>query len=654
MGRSNSHRANKMCGIAGIFVPQDSVVPEYRLSEMLKVMRHRGPDGSQFHISQNRHFQAAFTRLAIIDVENAQQPLIEEGGKWVFLGNGEIYNYVQIKSSLEREGVKFTTKGDMEPAFKLFIKEGNKFINKLNGMFALAAYSRDEHRLLLARDHFGIKPLYWAKTSNGIIVFASEIKSLFNSGLIRPKLNKEVLYSYLSHGFIPSPHTLFLGVYKIPPASMMSINSSGDIHFETYWEPHAALDFPKDKNEIKEELLLRLKASIKSQLNSDVPLAVLLSGGIDSGLIVALSSEFLSKPLKTYTVNFSYAKHNETPLACEVAERYHTEHHVIEVNGEHLAETLPKLVWYCEEPLFDASFYPNYLISKELAQNVKVVLNGTGGDELFAGYGRYFPTPMERMYNKVPSWLRTHLIESGIAPFNPLLAWKLSRAGKFQTDRYAYLHEHLTQFPLPILNQMGVSQQLFVPAQSTLMQNYGGPIDSGQLIADMKTYLCEDLLLLLDRTTMANSVEGRVPFLDKSLAEAALAVPPAIRTPNQQQKGLLREIASSYLPQSVIRAPKQGFASPMENWMSGDFGNLVANLLQSRNALSRDLWTKESIDYLLLNKRKNAFKLYSIAILELTIQIHIEGKYLEAPNGGVKDFSTLVKKHEKTSYEMHV
>lgn len=636
-----------MCGIAGIFVPGDRIVPECRLEEMVAVIRHRGPDGTQSHISHNRHFQAAFARLAIIDVAHAHQPLIEEGGRWVFLGNGEIYNYLEIKSQLEREGISFTTKGDMEPAFKLFIKEGSKFVKKLNGMFGLAAYSREEHKLVLIRDHFGIKPLYWAKTSNGIIVFASEIKSLFKSGLIRPQLNEEILCSYLSHGFIPSPHTLFLGVYKIPPASLMEVNSCGDIHFETYWEPHASKEFPTDKNEIKQHILSKLKASIQSQLQSDVPLAALLSGGIDSGLIAALASESLTRPLKTYTVNFGYSKHNETPLACEIAKKYSTDHTVIELNGDHLSETLPKLVWHCEEPVFDAALYPNYVISKELAQSVKVVLNGTGGDELFAGYSRYFSTNIERTYNKLPLWLRGYLIEPSIAPFNPMLAWKLTRAGKFKTDRYAYLHEHLTQFPRPVLSQMGIKQGAFSSAQSILMQTYAGSMDSGQLIADIKTYLPEDLLLLLDRTTMANGVEGRVPFLDRSLVEAALAVPPEIRAPHQEQKGLLREIASSYLPQSVIRAPKQGFASPMQNWMGKELGTLVAGLLQSPQALNRGVWTKKSIDYLLQDKRKNAFKLYSLAILELSIQIHIEGNYRQAPTEGLWDFSGLSKNNER-------
>jgi len=608
-----------MCGLAGLFQPRRGPGVEADIESMLAVIRHRGPDGTGRHTSDDRRFQAGFARLAIIDLATGDQPLVEAGGARVLLGNGEIYNYRELRAELAERGHRFATSGDMEPALKLYGERGLDFVDALNGMYGLVIYDRNPHRLVLVRDRLGIKPLYWARLAGGGILFASEIKALFASGLLDPVVDETAVTSFLAHGYVPAPATLWRGVNKLAPGHLLVAEGDAEPRIRRYWRASPAKHGPTDAA----GLTALLEDAVRLQLRSDVPVSAMLSGGLDSGLIVALAARHLERPLSTYTVRFLGAAVDESPLAAEVVARYGTNHTTLDLDSDQAAALLPRLAWYADEPLADATLLPSHLVNAMLAKETRVVLNGTGGDELFAGYGRYFQLPVEARYLRLPGWARA-AAEKAIAAFDPFLAWQLARSAKFDGNRGAYLHDHCTQFPPPLLKLIGNRGGPVTPAQAAFFADFAGPAQTAGLYAEMCTYLPEDLLTLLDRTTMASSVEGRVPFLDHRLVEAALAVPPERRTPHGRQKALERQMATGLLPDSVLNAAKQGFASPVPAWFRGGLGDLSRRLLTRRATLERGWWTKAGIGRLLADPARHAFRLYTLTMLELTIRIHAE------------------------------
>lgn len=627
-----------MCGLAGMFVPSAVAAPAAPLAAMLGVLRHRGPDGAGTWQNPDGRYACGFARLAIIDLATGDQPIVEEDGRRVLMGNGEIYNYLELRAAPECAGYKWQTKGDMEPVLPLATAFGKDFVHRLNGMYGLALYEATHHRLTLVRDRLGIKPLYWSRTPAGALIFASEVKALFASGLVRAEVDEGAVAQYLAHGWVPAPATLWRGVNKLPPGHLLEMEADGSLRVERYWRPGPVAELPSDGGELRRHLTELLDDAVGLQLRADVPLGALLSGGIDSGLLVALAARRLERPLNTYTVRFEGASVDESPLAALVAKRYSTRHTVFDMSMGDVADHLPRLAWYCDEPLADASLLPNQLIEEVLGREVRVALNGTGGDELFAGYGRYFRLPIEACYLRVPRGLRRHVVEPLMGLADPMTAWRLARAEKFDFCRGGYLHDHSTLFPAPIRRLMGCRLPAATPAQAGYFDDFNGPAETGALVADLNTYLPEDLLLLLDRTSMAASVEGRVPFLDHRLVEAALAVPPSMRNPGGRQKALERQMAEPFLPPELLNAPKQGFASPVPVWMAGSLGKQARRLLTSQRALDRGWWSKEGVERLLADPTRHGHRVYALVMLELVVRIHAEGAFTNAPQGGMDAF----------------
>lgn len=618
-----------MCGLAGLFLPLGVTPIIADIDAMLSVMAHRGPDGTGKHTTPDKRFQAGFRRLAIIDLATGMQPLAARGR--VLMGNGEIYNYKDLRARFA--GYGYTSEGDMEAALAAYDALGDRFVHELNGMYAVALY--DQGRLLLLRDRMGIKPLYWTRLSNGGILFASEPKALFASKLISPETDQASVTSYLAQGYVPAPATLFKGVYKLPPAHLMIAEPDGNIRFERYWRAQPG----EAPGNAKEELLALLEDSVRLQLQSDVPVGALLSGGIDSGLLVALAARQSERQIKTYTVRFQGAAYDESPLAAKVAERYGTHHTLIDVAPADVAKALPRLAWYCDEPLADPSLLPNQMIEDVLGREIRVALNGTGGDELFAGYGRYFPLNVERRYLMLPAALRKGLVEPLAHLLDLHLAFRLGRAALYRSDPGRYLWAHSTLFPSHFLKLIGHEQSLPSPAQSAFADEWEGDEQTRLLWADINTYLPEDLLLLLDRTSMAASVEGRVPFLDHRLVEKALSVPMGVRAPGGRQKALERAMAEGLLPAEVIDAPKQGFASPVPKWMAGSLGGLALKLLKRPQSLERGWWTAMGIERLCAEPSRHAFRIYQLLMLELCVRLHVESQTLDAPDFGLEDMA---------------
>ena len=604
-----------MCGLAGYFAPRSSAPHDVDLDAMLTMQAHRGPDGRKSFTSQDRRFQAGFLRLAIIDLATADQPLVENDGAKVLVGNGEVYNYKALRKQYAEYPYK--TNGDIESVLAAHQARGGDFVHDLNGMYGLALYERDVHRLTLVRDRLGIKPMYWATVGNSII-FASEIKPLLASGLIQAAIDEDAVANYLSHGYVPAPSTLFKGIFKLPPGHQLVMDADGKIEVSRYWHATPITDLPSAPNAVRDHMTSLLRDSVRLQLQSDFPVGALLSGGIDSGLLVALAAEESNHRLKTFTVRFEGSKVDESPLAAQVAQRYDTDHTLIDVPAGDVGSALPRLAWTAEEPLADAALLPNAIIEEVLGQHVTVALNGTGGDELFAGYGRYFPLPIEQRYGLLPASLRKG-IESMLRTKAPMRAWQLSRTEMFKRDRGAYVHAHSTSFPQPILDLIESNLKVPTPAHSIALDSFDGVGQTAGLYADLCTYLPDDLMVLLDRTTMMHGVEGRVPFLDHRIVEAALAVPESIRTPGGQQKGLERAMAVPYLPESLLSAPKHGFASPVPAWMTAGLGAHAKTLLTRPQALARGWWTATGIERLYADPNRHAFRLYQLLMLELVI-----------------------------------
>ncbi len=630
-----------MCGIVGLFLPKYATCVEANVSTMLAAIAHRGPDGEGRYVSDDRLYQAGFCRLAIIDLATGEQPIVDKRGGRVLSGNGEIYNYLELRKCYS--DYPYQTHGDIETVLAAHAAKGEKFLQDLNGMFALALYEKDEHRLTLVRDRLGVKPLYWFKLPGGGILYASEIKALFASGLVHRQIDEAAVSSYMAHGYVPDPGTLYKGVRQLPPGHFLCAEADGSIDIKRYWRAAPAADEPRDSQEIAGHLTDILRDSLSLQMRGDVPICALLSGGIDSGLMVALAAEQSSQPINTFTVRFEGAADDESPLARQVADRYQTNHQVVDLPAVGAGALLPKLAWYCDEPLGDASLLPNFMIEQTLGRSFKVALNGTGGDEIFAGYSRYFQMPVERKYVLFPRALRQRLIEPLIGLLSPMTAWRLSRAEKFHDDPGGYLHDHSTSFPDPIRDLIGNRMRNEGSEQSRLVGEFPGDGQEAMLYADLGSYLPHDLLCLLDRTSMAVGVEARVPFLDHRLVEAALAVTEDVRTPGGRQKALERDIARPYLPASVIDAPKQGFASPVPAWMAAGLGKTAGSILKSKDALARGWWTAKGIEHLVAEPQRHSFRLYQLLMLELTIRIHVERPLgMEAPNEPLEAFAESV------------
>lgn len=610
-----------MCGIAGAFFPKGSMPKIIDLDAMSAVMRHRGPDGTEQFTTDDKSYQAVFNRLAIIDLKTGDQPIVERGGKRVLMGNGEIYNYVELRA--RESDYPYHTQGDMEVILPLALRHGNGFVDALEGMFALALFDADDHSLTLVRDRFGIKPLYWASLQGGGIVFASEIKALFASGLVAASINEDAVDAYMMHGYVPAPQTIFHSINKLPAAHILTMNADGDTTVVPYWRPAPGQHLPSTA-EIPDYLDSLLAESVRMQLRSDVPVGALLSGGIDSGLVVAHAANQSDKPINTFTVSFDGAPVDEAPLAQAVADRYATTHRRIQISDKTVADSLPMLAWHMEEPLFDPSLFPNHLIEAALREHVTVALNGAGGDELFAGYHRYFQTGIERKYLNVPGMIRRNLLEPLIGLASPEIAWKLGRAQKFLSARGTYLNDHTTQFSPAMRARIGNMLGTQVPVHQHAFDSATGSNQTRALIADIETYLPEDLMLLLDRTSMAHSVEGRVPFLDRRLSEAALGVAPDTRTPNHQQKALLRSIAKKHLPAEVISAPKQGFTSPVAAWINGPLGTATKEMLTDKKTLDRGWWSHAGVNFLYQEPTRHAARIYTLLMLEMSVRTFCE------------------------------
>ena len=627
-----------MCGIVGRlnFEPGRPVQTD-SLEWMCRRIKHRGPDDQG--IFRDRNFGMGMRRLSIIDLETGKQPIHnEDESVWVVL-NGEIYNFMELRQRLIDKGHRFYTRTDTEVIAHLYEDRGRDFVSELRGMFGLAVWDRKTRTLVLARDRLGIKPLFYRQDSSSL-VFASELKSLLEPGFPRT-VDMQALHDYLSYNYIPGPRTIFRGISKLQPGYQL-IYRDGCISVDKYWDvnPVWGKRQEADKEELAEALLERLRDSVRSHLVSDVPLGVFLSGGVDSSTIVALMSEVSSSPVRTFSIGFEEKSFNELNRARQVAEHFGTEHHELLVKPD-IVNLLPKLVRSFDEPFADSSAIPVYYVAELARRSVKVVLSGEGGDEVFAGYETYSAWKWAELYKRLPRWLGARIIPPLIQRM-PVSHRKVS----FDYKAKRFVHGALlppleAHFSWKVIFNEDAKRSLYngwkenglEPSLGIFERYFQSPTDADVLsrlqYVDMKVYLPDDILVKVDRMTMAHSLEARVPFLDHSLVEFAASLPSHLRLKGLCKKYLLKKAVAGIVPRSILTGRKRGFNVPLPSWLIGPLkpavldvlsprriresgflderriGALIADHLQKRADYSRQiwgllvlmLWREEFLDY---------------------------------------------------------
>ena len=594
-----------MCGIAGLISLDGRPLPgPQTLQAMCASIVHRGPDDQGTF--QNDWAAIGMRRLAIIDVAGGHQPVSSAGGRIQVVFNGEIYNFRELRRELEARGYVFQSHSDSEVIAHAYAEYGTACFERLRGMFAIAVVDQDRRRLVLARDRIGKKPLYVGELSPGLLGFGSELKTLLAVPGWTPQLSMPAVQDFFSLGYIPAPDTIFEGIGKLPPGHWMSIEPGQDGGAPNIVQTrYSHVDFlPKwtdNEDTLQERLFAELDDAVRVRLVSDVPFGAFLSGGLDSSVVCALMTRHLSQPLKTFSIGFEEAAFDELPDARRVAEHLGTEHHELVVRAD-ATGLLDTLAHHFDEPFGDSSAIPTYLVSQLAAKHVKMVLSGDGGDELFAGYSRY------RRYAALQRIRRSTL---GMGPGLARLAGALIPGAKGR--RLAGIGQRMgLPWPDDYLALVGLASPADLgllfgeraktdPFGSIRQRFVRSDIDSDMeriLSGDMDTYLADDILTKVDRTTMAVSLEGRAPLLDQNLIAFAARLPFDMKLRGEQGKYLFRKVAARLLPADVLNKRKQGFAIPLASWFRTDLKPMLLDTIGSRAFRERGLFSMQGIQTL--------------------------------------------------------
>ncbi|MET8144502.1 asparagine synthase (glutamine-hydrolyzing) [Sphaerisporangium sp. NPDC005288] len=594
-----------MCGIAGtasLSRPDPALV-----RRMCDVISHRGPDGEGFH--DDEHASLGMRRLAIIDVAHGDQPVYNENGRVAAVFNGEIYNFAELREELARQGHRLRGAGDSECLVHLYEQYGDEMVHRLRGMFAFAVWDRDRRRLLLARDRAGKKPLYWWADA-GAIRFASELKSLAQDPALRREIDPVALHHYLSYQYVPAPWSIFQGVHKLPPAHLL-VWEDGRASVRRYWRPDRTPGPPVDEREAEERLRELLLEATRLRMVSERPIGAFLSGGVDSSAVVAAMAMQSAEPVKTFCVGFEDDRYDERHKARMVAERYATDHHELVVTPD-LLEVLPRLAWHFDEPFADSSAIPSFYVAQMSRRHVTVALNGDGGDECFGGYRRH---ALMARAGRMPSLPRAFAGPCGragalVAERSEFggLPRRLGRLMQFAAappaERYPRLMSCFTpEQKWRIYGDVLRERLAGVDSHALLRDAFDSSAagsDLGRVLdVDTLTYLPDDLLVKVDITTMANSLEARSPFLDHHLMEWAARLPDSCKVRGGHTKVLLKRAVAPWLPPGLAHLPKQGFGVPLAAWLRGELRELAFDVLTDHTARVRGLFRPAAVRELL-------------------------------------------------------
>ena len=632
-----------MCGIAGI-VASDRLHEDERgrAEAMRDVISHRGPDDAGLYL--DRFAALAHRRLSIVDLAAGHQPLANEDETVWIVFNGEIYNHADVRPELESAGHRYRTRSDTETIVHAYEQWGDACVEHLRGMFAFAIWDAPRRRLLLARDRLGVKPLYWAEI-DGRLLFASEIKSILESGLIAARANEPALPELLSTRYLSGAETLFSGIHRLLPGHTL-VYEDGRVTIRQYWDVPAGRHDDEiarlsDRDAVDRFRHL-LEEAVRIRLMADVPLGMFLSGGLDSSAIAVLMARMIDRPLQTFSVAFKERAFSELDYARQVSDAIKADAHEIVIDDQDFFGALPRLIWHEDEPIAHPSSVPLYFVSALAGRHVKVVLTGEGSDELLAGYGKY-PRALVNWraaaaYGVVPAPLRSFIAER-IVPRLPSAIGRVAQRSFLAMprtpeamffDNFAAIGLRRQQSLLaPALASAATPQLAYGPSRAYFDAPNGDSSTLDRLLyTDLKTYLVE-LLMKQDQMSMAASIESRVPFLDHRLVEFASALPARLKLRGFKTKWILREAVKDILPAEILTRRKMGFPVPFASWVRGEWNEVVRDVLHDSRSRQRGLIEPAAVERLLDAHQRGAAAggdaLWSLLNLELWYRTFIDG-----------------------------
>jgi asparagine synthase (glutamine-hydrolysing) len=616
-----------MCGIAGFIEQENSNLAEKsaRLDAMCRIITHRGPDEQGMTVEGRAAL--GMRRLSIIDLKGGQQPIYNEDDSILIVFNGEIYNFQDLRVRLQEKGYKFNTHSDTETILHAYQEYGENCVDHLRGMFAFAIWNKRDESLFIARDRVGKKPLFYALV-NGNFVFGSELKVLLEHGEISREIDHAALDAYLTFGYVPEEFCIFKDVKKLLPGHHLTFKDSR-IETKKYWDFHYVAPVEvKSAAEYIERLRHEITEAVRIRLISEVPLGAFLSGGVDSSSIVGAMTQLSSAPVKTFSIGFNEDSFNELKFARLAAEHFGTEHHEFIVTPD-LVETVDQLVWHFDEPFADSSALPTFMVAKMARDYVTVVLSGDGGDELFAGYTRYVVDKKRNGFSQLPGFIRKGVqAVSANLPHGAIGKNYLYNVSLDAVERYIDSISHFNKirrkslysadFQARLNGSFGVAENLYRSfAQSV---ETGNAIDN-LLYLDSKTYLPSDILVKVDRMTMAASLEARVPLLDHKLIEFIAGIPAELKMKGLETKYIFKKAMEGVVPEEILYREKQGFGVPINQWINSQLRERIHDTLSDAKTEQRGYFDKKYIRTLLdehhRGRRDHAHVLWMLWMLEL-------------------------------------
>lgn len=611
-----------MCGITGWINLKQSDSKDHTeavLHSMCEAIVHRGPDSEGLWLDDT--VALGMRRLSIIDLKTGDQPVFSEDKSVIVMMNGELYNYREVKADLEKRGHKFVTQTDTEIVPHLYQEYGDDFVDHINGMFAITLWDTRRKRLIIARDRYGEKPLYYGIFDDKLI-YASEPKALLAHPAVTPELNLNAMRQYLSFDYVPAPQSIYKGISKLPAAHIMTVEN-GEIKTRRYWnltwqKPAREQGLNGNGIEAKTvELRVLLSDAVRMRLVADVPLGILLSGGLDSSAVAAFATRHATETVKTFSIGFTEDSFDETRYAREVAAFLGTDHYEEILSVDKAADLIGEIGTWLDEPLSDGSLIPTYLLSRFVRKHVTVALGGDGGDEIFAGYPMYLGHKVAGFYGSIPQFIRSRLIEPMVKRL-PVSTKNLSfdyRAKRFvKSAKYETITRHHSWF-----GSFSLDEQKPLLTEHVLTQTHGdiyaGPrnlldicdatdeIERMQYL-DMNFYMAEDILTKVDRASMAVSLETRAPFLDPRIGQFAASLPLDYKLRGNKGKYILKKSVEGLLPKSILTRSKKGFGIPIAEWLKGRLNPLMHDLLAPQRLKDQGLFEPEYVQMLMAEHEK--------------------------------------------------
>jgi asparagine synthase (glutamine-hydrolysing) len=638
-----------MCGISGV-VDFDRPPDRDVVARMTAAIRHRGPDdeGLEFR----GHAGLGVRRLSVIDIDGSRQPISNEDGSLWLVFNGEIYNYKALRAEVEARGHTLKTSGDGEPILHLYEDLGLDFVDRLNGMFAIALWDGARERLVLVRDRLGIKPLYYA-ASGGRLAFASETKALLEGLGAVPGLDLEAIAAYMANSSIPGWRTCFEGVRKLRPAEMAIFDRRG-LQTRQYWDVRFEGREGRGLRETVDEVDALLNDAVRMQMIADVPLGVFLSGGVDSSLLAAMMARHSSVPVQAFTIGYGRegAFLNETPYSRMVAAKYGMDHHEIVLGSDDMLADIDRVAWHLDEPCGDPAAFLTLALSEFTRRHVTVALSGVGADEIFCGYRRYLGMAWRERYMRMPRFVRESVIRPLVGRLpegRTSLIGDLSRRARKLVQSvdadvkttWVRTVSYLPEYDGPIFGAAfrDVRRDSYT---SEFFEDYwdrtrdvGDPVDRASYL-DVKMYLVDQLLHQQDKMSMAVALETRVPYLDHRLVELAATIPVEVKMSGSEPKALLKKLAERYVPRECIYRSKKGFGPPVDAWLRGPLRKQVDEALNPAQVQKRGVFDVRFVEWMkrefFEHGRDLSIQIYQVFLLETWLRLYVDGHRPAAVN----------------------